>query len=475
MNIEAAKQLIKKYTAGHAAFIAQAMTARRYYLVNNDILYAPKKQKQEVRNGESAMENPLRNADNRIPFSFYQLLVNQKASYMFSAPPLFDVKDEGANEQIVMDLGDAYKKKCMELCVNACNAGIGWVHYWKGPDSEFHWGVVPSEEVIPVWSSDLDHSLVACLRAYQDIDEDGHMWDLYEIWGDRQCQTYRKRNDEGLDSLVPWARFATGAFLIDLPDGDANVFNHDLGRVPFIPFQNNSHATSDLAQVKKLIDCYDRVFSGFLNDLEDIQEVIFVLTNYGGEDLGKFLKDLKYYKAISLEDGGTGSGGNVSTLTINIPVEARDKMLEITRKAIFSMGQGVDPEQQGMDKTSGEAMKFLYALLELKAGMTETEFSLSFNELIRAILRFHGMDKLGKARTGIIQTWTRTAIRNDAELVDMCAKSEGIVSRKTLLKNHPFVEDVGDEEKELEAEEKAQNDKLDPYDDLKDEGGDGNA
>ena len=57
----------------------------------------------------------------------------------------------------------------------------------------------------------------------------------------------------------------------------------------------------------------------------------------------------------------------------------------------------------------------------------------------------------------------------------MCAKSEGIVSRKTLLKNHPFVEDVADEEKELEAEEKAQADKLDPYSDLKDEGGDGNA
>ena len=81
MNIEAAKQLIKKYTAGHAAFISQAMTAKRYYLVNNDILYAASKQRQEVNMGESAMENPLRKADNRIPFSFYQLLVNQKASY----------------------------------------------------------------------------------------------------------------------------------------------------------------------------------------------------------------------------------------------------------------------------------------------------------------------------------------------------------------------------------------------------------
>lgn len=178
MNIEAAKQLIKKYTAGHAAFISQAMTAKRYYLVNNDILYAASKQRQEVNMGESAMENPLRKADNRIPFSFYQLLVNQKASYMFTAPPLFDVKDDRANEQIQEDLGDAYKKKCMELCVNACNAGIGWVHYWQGQDTEFHWGVVPSEEVIPVWSTDLDHSLVACLRAYQDIDDDGKTWDL---------------------------------------------------------------------------------------------------------------------------------------------------------------------------------------------------------------------------------------------------------------------------------------------------------
>ena len=242
--------------------------------------------------------------------------------------------------------------------MNACNAGIGWVHYWQGQDNEFHWGVVPSEEVIPVWSTDLDHSLVACLRAYHDIDDDGKSWDLYESLDDNQCQTFRKRSDEGLDNLVPWARFASGMLLIDMPETDSNVYNHKFGRVPFIPFQNNSSAASDLDQVKKLIDCYDRVFSGFLNDLEDIQEVIFVLTNYGGEDLGQFLKELKYYKAISLEDGGTGSGGNVSTLTINIPVEARDKMLDITRKAIFSMGQGVDPEQQGMDKTSGEAMKF---------------------------------------------------------------------------------------------------------------------
>ena len=69
----------------------------------------------------------------------------------------------------------------------------------------------------------------------------------------------------------------SGMLLIDMPETDSNVYNHKFGRVPFIPFQNNSSAASDLDQVKKLIDCYDRVFSGFLNDLEDIQEVIFCL------------------------------------------------------------------------------------------------------------------------------------------------------------------------------------------------------
>ena len=53
--------------------------------------------------------------------------------------------------------------------------------------------------------------------------------------------------------------------------------------------------------VKDLIDQYDLVVSGFANDLADIQEVIFVLRNYGGEDLNTFLSELKRYKAIKVE------------------------------------------------------------------------------------------------------------------------------------------------------------------------------
>lgn len=265
----------------------------------------------------------------------------------------------------------------------------------------------------------------------------------FELWNDTECQAFRQRGE----LFTPYDMFNYYSPFSGLAQ-PSNTFRHNLGTVPFIPFQNNNVCSSDLDKIKRLVDSYDKTYSGFVDDLEDIQQVIFVLTNYGGADLKQFLSDLKYYKTIQVESEGSEDKSGVSTLTIDIPVEARDKLLDITRKAIFDMGQGIDPQQQGFDNTSGEAMKFLYSLLELKAGLMETEFRQGFGELIRAISRYYS----GKEPEQIIQTWTRTSIRNDAELVDMCQKSVGVISNKTILKNHPFVENAEDEEKELAAE-----------------------
>lgn len=439
MELEAAKKLIEKYEGIDAVRLKKAEVALRYYLGDNDIMYRKPKDK---------CEEPLRNADNRIAFNFHSLLVDQKASYMFTAPPLFDTKDDTLNEIVAATLGDGYAKKCKDLCVDASNAGVGWLHYWIDEKKGFCYGVIPSMQLRPVYSLRLEKELEAVLRTYRMVDDNGDEWQIYEIWNDKECQAYRKR----AEMFQPFDMFS----YVNL-DGMAeptNTFRHEFGAVPFIPFPNNNVCTGDLDKIKSLIDSYDKTYSGFVDDLEDIQQVVFVLTNYGGADLKQFLSDLKYYKTIQVESAGSDDKSGVSTLTIDIPVDARDKLLDITRKAIFDMGQGIDPQQQGFDNTSGEAMKFLYSLLELKAGLMETEFRAGFGELVRAIGRYYG-----KVPEQIVQTWTRTSIRNDAELVDMCQKSVGVISTKTILKNHPFVENAEDEEKELAAEkEKAAND-----------------
>ena len=100
----------------------------------------------------------------------------------------------------------------------------------------------------------------------------------------------------------------------------------------------------------------------------------------------------------------------------------------------------------------------MYSLLEMKTGLMETEFKLGFARLVRAICR-----SLNIQCGTIIQTWTRTCIRNDTEQAQICRDSVGIVSKKTILKNHPLVEDADEELKQIEKEEKEAQEKADNY------------
>jgi SPP1 family phage portal protein len=452
MELDVIKKLIKKHTPYHADVICKSMISERYYRNKNDILM-PKKEKTE-----DGTDNPIRNADNRIPSNFHGLLVNQKASYMFTAPPLFDIGNADANKRITEVLGDTYAKSSKDLCINASNSGVSWLHYWINNEKKLEYGVVDSKQVIPVWSSSLNKKLLGVLRVYDSTDDEGEAYTVYEYWNETECQAFRKKTadtvDEGIESYAMFFSFAE-----DIQSGEMqDTYKHDFGRVPFIPFFNNNICTSDLDNIKGLIDTYDKVFSGFINDLEDIQEIIFVLSGYGGSDLAEFLQDLKKYKTVKLDE--TEEKPGLSTLTIDIPVEAREKLLTMTRKAIFEQGQGVDPDPQNFGNASGVALKYLYSLLELKAGLMETEFKLGFGEFIRAICQYLKVDC-----KSIIQTWTRTAITNDTELATIASSSVGVVSNKTILKNHPWVEDADQEEKQLKKEHEEAADEADQYKD----------
>ena len=443
MDIEVIKKLIRKYQVGHTDFVRQIAKARAYYRNETDIMFPPLKEEREKK------EKPLRNADNRIPFNFHGLLVNQKASYMFTAPPLFDLGEKKANKALAKFLGDKYPKVCKDLCIEASNCTVGWLHVWCDKKSTWKYAIVPAEQVIPVWSDSLEKELLGAFRSYQNIDDDtGDAYIIYEYWNETECAAYRLKAGDELDQLLPYQMFLVDPMLCEYAD----TYRHGVGEVPFFPFFNNNIDTDDLKNIKPLIDVYCKVFSGFVNDLEDIQEVIFVLTNYGGADLGQFLRDLKDYKAIQIESEGDGDHSGVSTLTIELPVEAREKLLEITRKCIFEQGMGVDPDPQNFGNSSGVALKFLYALLEQKAGLQETEFRLGFGQFIRCVCRLNGISIKDDT---IVQTWTRTSVQNDQELSQIATQSKGIVSDETIVAHHPWVDDPEKEMELLQEQEDA--------------------
>lgn len=396
--------------------------------------------------------NVLRNADNRIAHNFHQLLVDEKVAYMFTYPILIDVDDnEAINERVDDTLGQEFVRKMKDLGVEASNTGCGWLHYWANEKNEFKYEKVESEQIIPFYSDDLERELIEVLRTYKVVEYDDNLtaieFIVVEDWTKDTFDQYKFR------------------YTIDGQDeSQLKGIRHNFGRVPFIPFANNSDETSDLIKYKDLVDLYDRVVSGYANDIEDIQEVIWVITNYDGKS-GDFLKDVKKYKTVFLEDEGDGAKGDVKTLSVEIPVEARNSLLELLKKQIYESGQGLQQDNENFGNASGVALKFFYRKLELKAGLLETEFRESINKLVEAILDFYHLPY-----KKISQVWSRNMIASDLETSQIATQSVGIIPEKLILQNHPWVEDVDEAERLLEEEEKKEVESFNIYPNMQKKG-----
>ncbi|MCT3574155.1 phage portal protein [Levilactobacillus brevis] len=437
MEVKTMKKLLTNTDSRRNKFNEQFNRSVRYYFNENDIT--------NRNNGESKVnpkgsDDPLRQADNRVSNNFHQLLVDQEAGYLATIPPSVDVEDDGLNDQIKTTLGDNFGLRLNQLVVDAANAGVAWTHYWVDKDGQFRYGIVPPDQITPIYSSDLDRKLLALRRTYSQLDpKTGKYYKIHEYWTDKDCTFFKSEKPDYTDLEELPGRFNVYDITTNADIGAGNVMAHQFGRIPFIAFPKNKYQRPELYKYKGLIDVYDNVYNGFVNDVDDVQQVILVLTNYGGQSLAEFKKALKEDKAVKFESMGTGDKSGLDKLTIDIPVEARNTLLESTKADIFVHGQGIDPTKFEANNASGTAIKMLYSHLELKAANTQAYFTDALNELVRAIMRWSkASDPDGRK---IEQTWSRASIHNNLEEAQTISQVAQYSSDEAIAKANPIVDD----------------------------------
>ncbi len=451
MKLDVARKIIESSIKRHSDFIKQAEAGIRYYGNDNDVTKNGAAAISEVNSFLKTLgKNPLKSADNRIPTNWHKILVDQKAGYLFTYPPQYDVNNKSINESILDALGEDYEKVVKQLAIDASNTGRAWLHYWYQEGQPFEYWFISPMQVVPIYDdSSVKSKLKYLVRQYQFTDAAGNSKTRYELWDDMQvCYLERTANAESE------INFET------LPDGQYNIIPHGYGEIPFVEFRNNESCVGDLVMYKRLLDAIDKLISGFANDIDDIQEILWVIKNYAGE-LSEIVYDkdgnevqqkidikqkLKAQKYIFVD-----ADGGVDTLHNEVPYEARGRFLDILTEQLYISAMAVNPNPEKTGNQSGVYIDFLYSLLELKAGLMETEFRASFRRLVRAILRY-----LGKpVDTTVNQTWTRNKPRMDKEIAEIINSTpDDIMSRRTKTKVHPLVEDYQEELKQIAKEAK---------------------
>ena len=158
---------------------------------------------------------------------------------------------------------------------------------------------------------------------------------------------------------------------------------------------------------------------------------------------------LKKYKIINVKEDG-----NIDILSQEVPYQARGEFLQILKKLIFTFGQGVDVDDLKGSSLTNVVVKAHFALLDMRANKIIKQSKKYVKEMLKIDNRWNELksqpvSEIVKAK----QTYNKSIIINETEIIDGNVKSDGIISRKTNIKNHPWVDDVEEELKLIDEDE----------------------
>ncbi|TDM12667.1 phage portal protein [Macrococcus bovicus] len=423
---ETISDMIKRLIAEHQPIVTAQMIGEKYYDDQPDILLRKPPEDAEGRTDDKKPHNLL-------VANFHPNQVDQKVGYLLAEPINFKAED-AILDKIGERFDDSFDDLIIDVLTAASNKGIEWMHVYYDADGNLKFKQIPAEQVVPVYD---EYGQLTMLIRHYVLNQVSRA----EIWTAEHVYYYM---------------LSDGEYVADYFWGEAikTHYNGDSwGRIPFVPFRNNSKEKGDLWKYKSLIDAFNNRLSDIQNTFDESTDLIFALKGYNGQDLGEFVRNLRHYKAINLY-----KDGEIDTITVKIPIEETERYLKMLREMIIDFGRGVDFQSDKFGNSpSGVALKILYSGLDIKAKQLERKTRVAIKELLWFVFDDAGIQADPK---DVEMTFQYNRLKNDMEDAQIVVMSKGIISDDTLIGNHPFVDDPQGERERLDEQEIAFNKQL---------------
>lgn len=197
---------------------------------------------------------------------------------------------------------------------------------------------------------------------------------------------------------------------------------------------------------------------------ENVHNTVIVLHNYDGENLGEFRRNLATYGAVKVRSVD-GVNGDVKTLEIIVNAENYKTVMKLLKESIIENARGYDAKDERLSGTPNQMnIQSMYSDIDLDANGMETEFQAAFEDLmffVNAHLANTGAGNFMGEPVKVI--FNRDILINESEAINNCGKSQGIISKETIVKQHPWVDDPVKELERIESEKAEQAQMNDEY------------
>ena len=433
-------------------------TAQRYY--ENDPDIKDKKRTviaKDLENNAVLKESKVL-SNNQLRHNFMKKLTRQKIGYMLGKPfTLTEVLEDDELAKAFFEAMEPYLtmsffKFIKNVARDSIVKGIGWVQVYYNEAGQLKMRRCAPEEITPLWA-DADHTVLdAIIRHYAVEKYNGGEKTIvkYVEYYTHEGVYYYVYDDTGHLVLNPDIENNPGSHFYLKPE-DAETeqpVGVNWSEIPFIPFKYDPDEQSLLTRIKSLIDDYDKKTSSIADSIDDHPNSITVIKNYDGASKEEFVQNKNEYRTIFVQ-----GDGDAKSLETPLNVGDLDKHIERLRQDIYEFGQGVNTADKDIRDTSGVALRFIYADLDMDCVDWGGEVKWSLMKLFWFIQQ-DIMSKTGKDFVNVKYdiVFNTDVIINESETVLNCMNSVGLVSGKTIAANHPWTLDADKEMQTLKEE-----------------------
>lgn len=425
-------------------------TALRYYGNQNDIVDKVRTVIGRTQDNKPCLMVSSTLSNNRISHNFLKKLTRQKIGYMIGKPfsVVSDKEDDEVTDALIQQLKDYFGKDFYKILKNVARdsivAGLGWLMVYYNREGNLKFKRCDPKEILPLWE-DSDHTvLTGVVRKY--------LVEYYE-GGKKTTVTYIDYY-EG-EYVYHYTFDKSGMMTPRTDNGEQAVSRHftlvdaqgqeiptSWARLPFIPFKYDADEQSLLMRIKDLVDEYDKRTSAIADTIDDIPNSQLMIKNYDGNTPEEFIHNKNQYRVLFVQ-----GDGDAKSLETPLDIDQQEIHLERVRQDIYEFGQGVNTADKDIRDTSGVALRFMYADLDMDCIDWGTELEWS----IMSLIWFIQQDIKAKTNKDFTDThysilFSNDVIINETETIQNALISKGVISDETIIEHHPWTKDV---EKEM--------------------------
>ena len=395
---------------GSAAYKTAAI-AEKYYAKKNVTIMAFQKMLYNL-HGQAVPD--MWSANYKLRTHFFRRFVIQQVQYVLSNGVTFQKKDTKDK------LGKNFDTQMQKAAKKAMVDHVAFL-FWNLDHVEvFCYADTPTDPgFAPLYDEDTG-ALRAGVR-YWHPDEKTTRATLYEEDGYTE---YRKKDDAV--SVVAEKRSYKKTAISTKADGVIGERHENYSAFPIVPVYANDLHESELEGHRESIDCYDYIKSGMANDIDDTSGFYWVLKNSGGMDdidIAKFRERMHTVKAAVLDDDNAAAEAH----TLEVPTEAREKMLELLKADLYEDFQIVNVEALSATAKTATEIRAAYQPMDDKCG----DFEYFLIDAIQSVLALAGIDDEPSFK------WNRIA--NQTEETNMIMSAAAILGDELTLKKLPFL------------------------------------